>query len=499
MHSNITGKLLILVSCFFGCLAQDPITVSAALEVLPEKTRCYCGEKVNYRIKFYYKDDSIALQAIQSLAVSALKIISPEGPVSGHAQKNGQDYHVLEWQGRFYPQEAGTCVIPALRCQYLQTKKNNNYNALIFQFFATQEQKYCFSPAVTMVIEALPAYPKPVQAVGQFTDFTVAAKSLKISAGQAFELSVTIIGTGNISELRAPPLNIPDVFNIYESKSELPSPDTRIFTYIVHALEPGTWEIPVQEFIYFDTEIQKYKKLTTEPVQIVVEKVVSTSVAEVPAELPVIQAPKIINPVTYSGFYNYFIFGGLFLLLLLVMVSPLRIYYMRWRYNKKVRAVIHHETNIRVLYECLRNFFKDYTCPEQELNEWQKFWSLLHESHFSPHQEPVSNELRLDAKKWIEKCTSVSFFDNLRSVRAITGLLIMGIVVMYGYHVMHDHRAIIAAPCELKLGPGIDYATGIMLQHLDDVKILAERDSWCLVKHGEQRGWVQTHNIMEKD
>ena len=373
--------------------SNNPKTQPGAfLEVIPQKTTAYVGEKILYYIRFHYHNDAIVLQAIEPLKILDAVITVPEGAYKSQ--------NMLEWRGSLYAQKAGDSIIPALHAQYLQAKHNNNHNNFLFSFFAVQEEKHCYSPAIKMTIKPLPPYHEKVEAIGQFTSFTLAADHTTLHEGEAFECTVTLKGSGNITQLSAPSLTIPESCKVYESRSQLEGSEpnfTKTFTYIIHALKSGSCEIPAQTFTYFDPQSQAYNQLTTEPIILTIQKPILTNT------VPAVSKPELVT-VTYIP-VNWFIF--LLLLPILWCISRWCIrrwnnYYKAKRALKKARKLLARKAikDAPALYILMKDLHIVFTDHEHE--NWQKFWDQLLAAAFCDTHTAVVDQLIGEAKNWID-------------------------------------------------------------------------------------------------
>jgi hypothetical protein len=115
----------------------------------------------------------------------------------------------------------------------------------------------------------LPAYDIPVTAIGTFNSYKASIAPAVARQAEGITFTLDLEGEGNLEDISFPELEqIPEAFKYYQSKMYmLPTKGEPIkrFEYILQGLEAGEWEIPAQEFVYFDTSLKRYRRLKTMP------------------------------------------------------------------------------------------------------------------------------------------------------------------------------------------------------------------------------------------
>lgn len=176
-----------------------------------------------------------------------------------------------------YPQQAGKLAvepfeITAVAQIVVQSRRNAD------PFFGggrevLNVQRKVQSQRVTIDVKQLPAgAPAGFSgAVGSFTlDSEPPAERIAANSGATFTLKIS--GTGNLTFVQAPKLNLPGSFEQYNVKTT-ESINTaasgisgyRQFEYPFIARAEGTYEIPPVEFVYFDPARVQYVTLQTRP------------------------------------------------------------------------------------------------------------------------------------------------------------------------------------------------------------------------------------------
>ena len=106
-------------------------------------------------------------------------------------------------------------------------------------------------------------------AVGKYS-MDVSLSQNEITANSAANFVVKIAGTGNVSFLSSPTLNLPSSFELYDVKTEDQVHNTisgstgqKVFEYPFIARTEGEFDIPHVEFTYFSTQTHQYVTLSS--------------------------------------------------------------------------------------------------------------------------------------------------------------------------------------------------------------------------------------------
>jgi|GEM_PF-1340404 len=198
---------------------------------------------------------------------------------------NQKEYHVIEKQYVLTPIQPGEKEIASVEIIYeaqvpLKSRRRANFFGDDFfdSFFQPQAQVQQFkvkSDKVKIQINSLPQLEKSVNGVGQFSSITASADKNEASANEPILLSLEIHGKGNLEQIATPKLNLPNSFKYYESKSSVTENldesykgGSKKFEFVLQAMNPGEWQIPPQNFSYFDVETKSVKTLTTLPISL---------------------------------------------------------------------------------------------------------------------------------------------------------------------------------------------------------------------------------------
>ncbi len=238
------------------------------------KSSAYEQEAVVCTIKLYTKYQ--ISQFMPTLQPSFNGFLIEELPISPSLNNvehiNGQNYMVAELKKCIlFPQQSGELTITS-----------GNYDVTIVQFesirtmFGTmrqpvEKQLTVKSNSQKINIKPLPA-PKPASFSGAVGKFSIQSeiKPQVLKTYEAATLSYVVKGQGNIKYLKAPQIQFPAQFDVYDPQNTAnasPSGNTvsgtMTFEYTFIPQYVGKYEIPETEFCYFDPATKKYVTLTT--------------------------------------------------------------------------------------------------------------------------------------------------------------------------------------------------------------------------------------------
>lgn len=198
---------------------------------------------------------------------------------------NGQRYNVAELKRTLlFPQRSGNINLDAMDMDItIQQRSNKRSNNLFDQFFGSYENvKYNIkSNAKTLNILQLPEKEKPKQFTGAVGNFNIDVNisKNKVKQNEAIDLKIKISGSGNIKLLENIKPNFPEEFEVYdpEIKDDISAKNntlngSRELHFIVIPREEGSYTIESISFSYFDLNTKKYNTITSEAIQIEVEK-----------------------------------------------------------------------------------------------------------------------------------------------------------------------------------------------------------------------------------
>lgn len=247
------------------------------LRINVSRNSVYKGEPLRATLKLYSR---VAIAGSEGLKIPPFngfwnqKLESEQGPFrETYGGKVYDAYTIGEYL--LYPQQSGALEIaPAEITVYAQVvvsnPRANNF------FFGGPEvyniPRTLRSPKVVIDVRQLPlgAPASFGGAVGRYTMESNLSNS-KIAANSAANISLRIAGAGNINFLKAPTLNIPSSFELYDIKTTEQihntasgSTGSRTFEYPFIARAEGNYTISPIEFTYFNPSEERYVTLRTD-------------------------------------------------------------------------------------------------------------------------------------------------------------------------------------------------------------------------------------------
>ena len=194
---------------------------------------------------------------------------------------NGRPYEVVEVRSiAAYPQKAGKLTITPLN---VDLRVRVPMQQQMFDFFTRLQDidLKLSSNAVIVTAREVPSDRKPIDYSGLVGNFTITSKLSrdKLSANDATNLSITISGSGNLQHIDKLNIEFPSDIEVQEPnikdniKTTLSGVSgSRTFEYILIPRSAGKFTIPAATFSYFDKVKNNYVTLSTNKMEIHVEK-----------------------------------------------------------------------------------------------------------------------------------------------------------------------------------------------------------------------------------
>jgi hypothetical protein len=197
---------------------------------------------------------------------------------------NGKPYRAVTWsQYVMYPQMTGKLQIPSITFKGIVVQQNRSVDP--FEAFLNGGSGYVevhrniVAPGLTVQVDPLPA--KPAGFSGGVGKFNISAQLTKkeVKAGDPVTLRVVVGGNGNLKLIKQPVVNFPKDFDTYDAKvtdkTKLTSTGVggnMIYDFLFVPRNQGTYTIPAVSFTYYDTDLNAYKTIKTQPFKLVVDK-----------------------------------------------------------------------------------------------------------------------------------------------------------------------------------------------------------------------------------
>ena len=268
------------------------------LNVIPSKKSVYVGDQVVLTYKIYTKVpvSSLSVERMPSYAGFWTKDISDNTNSLRQSSEyiNGIEYTTAEVQKIVVvPQRAGKLTIDPMIIEcvaQIRTESNRQrsmdpfeafFNDPFFNRNITNVKKELTSQTLNLEVKSLPENGKPASfagAVGNY-NFKSEIDKTELSTNEAFTLTLTVSGTGNVELLQMPTPVFPPDFEVYDPKvttSVNPTSNglsgTKKAEFLVIPRRAGNFTIPAVEFSYFNPANETYQTLQSEPYEIKVEK-----------------------------------------------------------------------------------------------------------------------------------------------------------------------------------------------------------------------------------
>ena len=237
----------------------------------------YMGESLMATIKVYTKVDLVNLGRTKFPDFNgflAEEVPTPQRIELVREAVDGQIYNVGTIRKvLLYPQHTGEITIEPFELECIVRQRLANGGRSFFdEFFGNYKDVRAMrrSKPVTIQVKELPQLGKPAGFGGTVGNVTMATSLTAdtVNADDAITYKVTFRGTGNLKLLKAPTINFPLDFEVYDPKE---SRDLNItengmagsvsFEYLIIPRYSGDYKIPAIRFSYFDSQSNTYKTI----------------------------------------------------------------------------------------------------------------------------------------------------------------------------------------------------------------------------------------------
>ena len=205
---------------------------------------------------------------------------------------NGRNYGTAVWkQYVIFPQKTGKITIPSITFDTQVEVQNHSMDPFDIFFgggsLSQMVRKQISTPTVEIEVLPLPT-PKPDNFSGAVGKFTVSATLTpeQVNANDAATLRLVVSGQGNMKLMKAPKINFPQDFEVYDPKENNKTQNTATgskgnitYDYVVVPRHGGKFTIPPVEFCYFDPEKAQYNTVRTDSFSLAVAKAKGQPVA----------------------------------------------------------------------------------------------------------------------------------------------------------------------------------------------------------------------------
>ena len=266
-----------------GEVSEQEIARNLFIKAIVDKSKVYKGEQVTVVYKLYTRLSIASQMGINKLpqyqGFWAEEIETPGNITFKTEMVDGKQFRVgvLKKVALFPTQTGSLEVTPFELTVPIEIQKQRNGKSIWDDFFGDpfgRSQIYEFnakSNVVKVQVENLPeGQPQSFNgAVGDFS-FNVSLNSTTVKSNEPLTLKIDISGTGNITLLQMPELNLPNGFEKYEPKindqvnRKGTISGTKSGEYLLVPRVVGKREIAPIEFSYFNPSKKKYVTLKSQ-------------------------------------------------------------------------------------------------------------------------------------------------------------------------------------------------------------------------------------------
>ena len=326
-----------------GAISKDNLFVRVAVD----KTNVSKGEQLLSVVKLYIS------QSVPLNGFDEVKLPSYEGfwtkdidvPTQVNFTRevyNGKIYQVgILKKTILFPQQTGTIRIDPFEITCLVRQRVRQQQGFFDDFFDNYRvvKAKVVSDPVSINVRDLPNQPANFSgAVGNF-NINSSIDKTSVKSNEAVTLKLTVNGSGNLTLIKAPKIELPQDFEAYEPKTsdKVIASDNGLngsitFEYLFIPRFAGNFKIPPIEFIFFNPGSRQFETRTTEAYNLRVEKgsddqnssVVSSfskeDVKMIGKDIRFIKQDKFGLKPKGSSFYGTFEFYSIYLLSLIAFV-----------------------------------------------------------------------------------------------------------------------------------------------------------------------------------
>ena len=340
------------------------------LKATPNKKKVYQGEQILLTYNIYYTIPISQLSVSKSPSYSGFwtkDITENDGSLQQSSTIiDGQQYNVATIKEMvLFPQKSGNLIIDPLDLTcvaQIRQQRNRSQGYDPFEdFFSdvmgtsyTNVRKDIKSQPITIEVEPLPTANKPSSfkgAVGQFT-FTSKIDKNELKVNDAFTLTLTVSGKGNIELLELPKPVFPPDFEVYDPKisttvknNALGIYGSKKAEYIIIPRVSGDFTLEDIEFSYFNPSSKKYETLKSDIHSIQVQKGTTSSSSAIytPGQADIkylgsdirhINANNTLLSITGTTFFMSPVYISIVIIMILAFIVILVIYVRINKFNK---------------------------------------------------------------------------------------------------------------------------------------------------------------------
>ncbi|MFY9150654.1 MAG: BatD family protein [Prolixibacteraceae bacterium] len=264
-------------------ISKDNLFVRVAVD----KTNVSKGEQIISTVKLYISPnvplngfDEVKLPTYEGFWTKEIEV--PTQVNFTREVYNGKIYQVgILKKTILFPQQTGTIKINPFEITCLIRQRVRQQQGFFDDFFDNYRvvKAKVVSDPVAISVKDLPNQPAGFSgAVGNFS-FSGSMDKSSVKSNEAVTLKLTVTGSGNLSLINPPKLELPQDFETYEPKTidKTIANDNGVsgsvtFEYLFIPRFAGDFTIPPIEFVYFNPSSKQFQTLATGEYKLKVEK-----------------------------------------------------------------------------------------------------------------------------------------------------------------------------------------------------------------------------------
>lgn len=264
-------------------ISKDNLFVRVAVD----KTNVSKGEQIISTVKLYISPnvplngfDEVKLPTYEGFWTKEIEV--PTQVNFTREVFNGKIYQVgILKKTILFPQQTGTIKINPFEITCLIRQRVRQQQGFFDDFFDNYRvvKAKVVSDPVAISVKDLPNQPAGFSgAVGNFS-FSGSIDKTRVKSNEAVTLKLTVTGSGNLSLINPPKIELPEDFETYEPKTSdrTIANDNGVsgsvtFEYLFIPRFAGDFTIPAIEFVYFNPSGKQFQTLATGEYKLKVEK-----------------------------------------------------------------------------------------------------------------------------------------------------------------------------------------------------------------------------------
>ena len=266
-----------------GNISKDNLFVRLSLD----KSNVSKGEQILATVKLYLSQsvplngfDEVKLPSYEGFWTKEIDV--PQQVNFTREVYNGKIYQVgILKKTILFPQQTGSIKIDPFEITCLVRQKVRQQQGFFDDFFDNYRvvKAKVVSDPVTVNVKDLPNQPSNYSgAVGNFS-FSGTMDKTDVKSNEAVTIKLTVNGSGNLTLINPPKIELPEDFEAYEPKTNqnTVANDNGLsgsvsFEYLFIPRFAGNFAIPAVEFVYFNPSTRQYETRSTKAFQLNVQK-----------------------------------------------------------------------------------------------------------------------------------------------------------------------------------------------------------------------------------